>query len=412
MRAFPLNDTVVGTPSAGPRFAGPALQPHGVVVELFADEACTVPLAAQDALGAPISSVVIDGVTLPRFTVADDAVTTVYGRAQGETGPGFPLFAHPRDGVDGQDGAASAEFLAGVEAAETARAEAAAAAVAAAGSASTAGFRAVEAGEAAALAAGAQTAAEAARSDSVAAAGSAETARSAAEGFADLARQGAVSVWDDVTATYSPRPALARVLFIGPTSPHDLGLMQVGDVWMNTDPDAAIPTDPPRELRGNGSPEGAVVAAIGVRFVDLSATLGASVWRKATGTGSTGWKAVEGDTGPRILTPEAGWSSVAGTAFGPTVHRVGNMVDLQFYLSTADYATASGTVLLLASGFRPRRRRLVLGARVDTGAARYFEVTTTGGVLIPAGTGTASIMLSATFPTDDPWPTSLPGVAG
>lgn len=104
MRAFPLNDTVVGTPSAGPRFAGPALQPHGVVVELFSDEACTVPLAAEDALGEPISSVVIDGVTLPRFTVADDDVTTVYGRALGEDGPGFPLFAFPRDGAPGADG--------------------------------------------------------------------------------------------------------------------------------------------------------------------------------------------------------------------------------------------------------------------------------------------------------------------
>lgn len=91
-RLFPLVDVLVGTPSSGPRLGAAALVPHGLVVELFADAACTVPLDATDLDGSPISSVTVDGVTIPPFYGPDDdTVARVYGRPAGATGVGFAM---------------------------------------------------------------------------------------------------------------------------------------------------------------------------------------------------------------------------------------------------------------------------------------------------------------------------------
>ena len=51
------------------------------------------------------------------------------------------------------------------------------------------------------------------------------------------------------------------------------------------------------EIHGIGMPNGRVTASIGTTYVDMEVTNGALKWIKATGTGNTGWKVVEGDTG-------------------------------------------------------------------------------------------------------------------
>ena len=50
-------------------------------------------------------------------------------------------------------------------------------------------------------------------------------------------------------------------------------------------------------LTGQGSPEGKVVAAKDVTYIDTDRTLGAYKWVKTTSGGNTGWKVTEGDTG-------------------------------------------------------------------------------------------------------------------
>ncbi len=50
-------------------------------------------------------------------------------------------------------------------------------------------------------------------------------------------------------------------------------------------------------LTGQGSPEGSVVAAKDVTYIDTNRTLGAYKWVKTTSGGNTGWKVTEGDTG-------------------------------------------------------------------------------------------------------------------
>lgn len=92
-RRFPLVDSLIGTPSTGPRLGAAALLPHGIVIELYADEACTTPLDATDLDGNPIGAVIVDGVTIPRFLGPDSDDVTVYGRRAGGTGLGFPMQA-------------------------------------------------------------------------------------------------------------------------------------------------------------------------------------------------------------------------------------------------------------------------------------------------------------------------------
>ena len=51
--------------------------------------------------------------------------------------------------------------------------------------------------------------------------------------------------------------------------------------------------------RGTGSPEGVVTANVGTEWTDTAGTNGAWKWMKKSGTGNTGWKVIDGDTGWR-----------------------------------------------------------------------------------------------------------------
>lgn len=53
---------------------------------------------------------------------------------------------------------------------------------------------------------------------------------------------------------------------------------------------------------GTGAPEGKVTAGVGALYVDSVATCGAVTWRKMSGTGNTGWRVENGDTGWRDVT--------------------------------------------------------------------------------------------------------------
>lgn len=93
---FPLVDLLVGTPVTGPRFGAAALLTHGVVLNLYADQACTQVLDATNLAGNAITSVTVNGVTIPPF-LGPNNVTKVYARPQGATGNGFLLLSRDPD---------------------------------------------------------------------------------------------------------------------------------------------------------------------------------------------------------------------------------------------------------------------------------------------------------------------------
>lgn len=94
-RLFPLSDVIVGGASTGYVKGDPVRLPHGVEINLYADEACTTPLDARDLDGDPIAFVTIVGASLPEFYGSDDEAELVYGRAAGASGNGFPIRAVP-----------------------------------------------------------------------------------------------------------------------------------------------------------------------------------------------------------------------------------------------------------------------------------------------------------------------------
>ena len=165
----------------------------------------------------------------------------------------------------------------------------------------------------------------------------------------------------------------------------------------------------PQILSGTGSPEGVVTAPVGSQWTDTAATTGAVSWIKASGSGNTGWKVAYGNTGGRNMAAVSMLNSwtVASTA---TLRRVNSEVRLDFTLSDAS-ATAD-TAYRLPSGLRPAN---TFWGTVSTSTASFtescaFYITTAGDIRIAGYTAcSGTYYIGATFPTDDAWPSVLPG---
>ena len=170
-------------------------------------------------------------------------------------------------------------------------------------------------------------------------------------------------------------------------------------------------TSGPRDMVGTGSPEGVVTAPVGSTWRDTNATTGAVSWIKASGSGNTGWKVAYGNTGGRNMAAVSMLNSwtVASTA---TLRRVNSEVRLDFTLSDAS-ATAD-TAYRLPSGLRPAD---TFWGTVSTSTASFtescaFYITTAGDIRIAGYTAcSGTYYIGATFPTDDAWPSTLPGTA-
>jgi hypothetical protein len=127
-------------------------------------------------------------------------------------------------------------------------------------------------------------------------------------------------------------------------------------------------------------------------------------------TAGVGWQLIHADTGQRdmrAVTMENGWT-VAGTDM--RLRRIGNMVTFR---GTPDAAAAtSDTFYTLPSGFRPASSAIFGTATVATtaGATRLLEIGSNGVCKIYSRS-TGAQWFSATFDTNDAWPTSLPGSA-
>ena len=158
---------------------------------------------------------------------------------------------------------------------------------------------------------------------------------------------------------------------------------------------------------GTGSPEGIVTAGIGATYIALDTT-GAyvgTIWRKRTASGATGWVVVEGDTGWRTITSTN--ANIAGTFL---LRRQAGRVSIQANTgATVTSAPASGeTLYTLATGWRPKVN--VYDSHTSgSGSARALLVRSTGLIDLFALALNEQVHANVTYPTDEAWPTTLPG---
>ena len=171
----------------------------------------------------------------------------------------------------------------------------------------------------------------------------------------------------------------------------------------------------PQILSGTGSPEGVVTAPVGSTWRDTNATTGAVKWIKASGAGNTGWKVEYGDTGWRNISTliDATWDGAKFTY----VRRVGSNVHLGLSItkSTNLGALVTYPVWTPASGFSPYN-----GLSIFDGVAFLADTSTFVQIFmrpaiearcgVTAGAG-VPVRGTFSFPTNDAWPTVLPGTA-
>lgn len=185
-------------------------------------------------------------------------------------------------------------------------------------------------------------------------------------------------------------------------------------------------------LSGTGSPLGVVTANPGVLYIDTAATMGASLWRKATGTGTTGWVVVSGDTGRRVVAQwnaagtvtvgslPAGWAPRTGVAGFVTARRVGGNVYVGAYQLQVAAAATWDRIWTPTAGFGYNDANGISQDHItpvvlmdgsvwpfaSSGPARLggtSQALPLGGVILAA---------EFTYPTTAAWPLSVPGIPG
>lgn len=158
--------------------------------------------------------------------------------------------------------------------------------------------------------------------------------------------------------------------------------------------------------RGTGFPEGVVTANVGTVYIDTAITNGASSWIKKSGTGSTGWQVLEGDTGWRNI------GNITGITEQIKIRRVGPNV---YFSQIGDAITINSVVTLsrlaLPLGFRSSLRQV--SELIATSGAKYgtmlVKSTETDLILTTTGTATFIAFGNGSFVTNDSYPTTLPG---
>ena len=168
-------------------------------------------------------------------------------------------------------------------------------------------------------------------------------------------------------------------------------------------------------LSSTGFPEGVVTAPVGSIYIDKAITNGVSSWIKKSGTGSTGWLVLEGDTGWRdisALIPPA--STTGGTL---KIRRVNADVYLQadnLYLTSTSSRTLIADIGVdLGASFRPVENLSVVvtinGSNAITRSISVRPTSTTAGI---THTGEISSRYwASSYYTTQAWPTTLPGTA-
>lgn len=169
-----------------------------------------------------------------------------------------------------------------------------------------------------------------------------------------------------------------------------------------------------RLVEGSGRPEGVVAAPVGTRYTDRATTNGVIEWIKASGTGTTGWRVATGDTGRRNIAATVTWPfTLVNSAL---LRRVNERVYLD--ILAANPAALAGGSTGVATGAIPTGFRPIPAAssfKMDRSVGDEpitVTVQATGNITFQkAATGGSLTALSASWITDDAWPTTLPGTA-
>ena len=164
------------------------------------------------------------------------------------------------------------------------------------------------------------------------------------------------------------------------------------------------------ELRGTGMPEGVVTAPVGTYYTDSAGTNGAWRWLKKTGTGNTGWTVESGDTGWRnsFIT-----STATIIASELAVRRIGGVVYLNYASPTNPGAGTQDIWNPIPTGFRHAISSGGSGVpihRDGIAAGNVFLQNATWVRMNVAAAGTW-VRFGMNWPTNDAWPTTLPGTA-
>lgn len=165
-------------------------------------------------------------------------------------------------------------------------------------------------------------------------------------------------------------------------------------------------------LTGTGFPEGVVTAPVGAEYVDTAATNGAVKWIKTSGTGNTGWRVVYGDTGWRDITDlvTANGFLILSGADRIVLRRV--LAEVRLLIAPVKATDGSQVqVMSWPAGFAKLPTGPLLtalyrqGTGVPTGAMNLHE----SGLYILGVPADNPVIGQATWLTNDPWPTTLPG---
>lgn len=169
-----------------------------------------------------------------------------------------------------------------------------------------------------------------------------------------------------------------------------------------------------------GSPEGVKSAPVGSEYTDTAVTNGALKWIKRTGSGSTGWRVLDGDTGRRNIATAVTWDetrvATADANLILAVQRTGQTVylTLTFRVATSAPNTSGNIFTDLPSGFRPLASGATVAIIANTtgntsiqGIARVAAAGVLGAVSTPGQLASVSF----SYVTGDAWPTTLPGTA-
>jgi len=167
-------------------------------------------------------------------------------------------------------------------------------------------------------------------------------------------------------------------------------------------------------LSGTGFPEGVVTAPTGSIYIDKAITNGASSWIKKSGTGNTGWQVLEGDTGWRRNNPANSWFLNGATPNadgdpGTRFRRYGNVVHFILGLTTPSGWTNGTDFLAVPNGFRHPNTLGYMPGGYST--ASSMAVVSTGTTMRFYSGVISSARFQWTWITNDPWPTTLPGIA-
>lgn len=173
-------------------------------------------------------------------------------------------------------------------------------------------------------------------------------------------------------------------------------------------------------ITGTGFPNGVVTAPVGSTYIDTNSTNGAIEWKKATGTGNTGWVVSVGDTG---------WRDVTATHFSSLIEVISpfdngvwmRKTDTQVQISikgTSKMSSFSGQTVVLPSGFRYYSANTLGGqfytsTIVGSGIGNTLVYSSLQFVNSTGITTGDRMMMSANFMgnASDGWPTTLPGLA-